>query len=97
MIKGVNKNIVEINNTDDFYIEKAILFINPKARSIDESKIISHAKKYVHNINKPTKHILKTSTDKKFLGKISYKTLNTILKFLSAMVIGFVICLLIIK
>ena len=29
MLKGVNKSVVEINNTDNEYIEKAILFIKP--------------------------------------------------------------------
>lgn len=30
MVRGVNKAVIEINNTENEFIERAILFVNPK-------------------------------------------------------------------
>lgn len=34
MIKGVNKRIIEINNTDSLYFEKAIFYLKPNVREL---------------------------------------------------------------
>ncbi|MDK2802589.1 MAG: hypothetical protein KFW09_04350 [Oscillospiraceae bacterium] len=59
MIKGVNKNIVEIKNTQNDYIERAIFFINPNFESVDEKKIIEQTKLYldIFQKSKPDKQI----------------------------------------
>lgn len=34
MIKGVNKRIIEINNPDSIYFEKAIFYLRPNVREL---------------------------------------------------------------
>lgn len=34
MIKGVNKRIIEINNPDSIYFEKAIFYLKPNVREL---------------------------------------------------------------
>ena len=46
MLKGVNKSVVEINNTDNDYIEKAILFIKPDKQGSHLAIINLNANKY---------------------------------------------------
>lgn len=37
MIKGVNKKIIEINNPDSLYFEKAILYVRPNVTILPET------------------------------------------------------------
>ena len=39
MIRGVNKQIIEINETENEYFEKAILFVRPKKCDTGEAKL----------------------------------------------------------
>lgn len=50
MIKGVNKQIVEINYTKNDYIEKAILIINPSKSSVSKEIISQKADDYMQTI-----------------------------------------------
>lgn len=111
LIKGVNKSIIEINNTENDYIQKAILFVNPKFNNINETQIILKAKEYINTVNrpkntiknKPTKSsakakILKCNTSKdknKNLVKKSF--VLGIIKLISTASIGFIIALLVLK
>ncbi|WP_028515640.1 hypothetical protein [Ruminococcus flavefaciens] len=36
MVKGVNKNIIEINNPDSLYFEKAVLYVKPNVTIFPE-------------------------------------------------------------
>lgn len=47
LIKGVNKQIVEINCTRDEYIEKAILFVNPQKMNVSKAIIAKKAQEYL--------------------------------------------------
>ncbi len=47
MIKGVNKKIIEINETENIYFEKAILYIRPKMSDIPQSHLIKEANFYL--------------------------------------------------
>lgn len=42
-MKGINKMIVEINNTDSEYFEKAILFIKPQKQEVRTGEITKNA------------------------------------------------------
>ncbi len=46
MIKGINKRIIEINDTNNSYIEKAILIISPEASSVQQAKITNDVSEY---------------------------------------------------
>lgn len=108
MIKGVNKRIIEINNTENVFIEKAILFINPKLNNINEKDILAQAKKYLGSVtyknntltqisNKKKNNIYKKKQNKIKLINIKRKTLFQIIKLFTASFIGFLICMFIIK
>ncbi len=50
MIRGVNKNIIEVTNTENKYFDKAILFLNPDYSKVSQGKIESEAKKYIKTV-----------------------------------------------
>ena len=52
MIKGVNKAIIEINETGNKYFEKAILFVRSESANENEKKLESGAKEYLSNIDR---------------------------------------------
>lgn len=52
MIKGVNKAIIEINETGNKYFEKAILYIRAEKSEESEKKLERAAKEYVASIDK---------------------------------------------
>ena len=47
MLKGVNKQIIEITDTGNLYIQKAILFVDPEKREYDNDFLIHQGKKYI--------------------------------------------------
>lgn len=47
MIKGINKQIVEVCETDNDYFEKAVFFVNPKYAGFDQKKLAVSAKKII--------------------------------------------------
>lgn len=52
MIKGVNKAIIEVNDTDNEYFEKAIFFIRSSHAGDSQKKLEDHAKKYIESSEK---------------------------------------------
>lgn len=47
MIKGVNKAIIEVNDTGNEYFEKAILFIRSSHTGDSQKNLEKEAKKYI--------------------------------------------------
>jgi hypothetical protein len=47
VVKGVNKQIVEIVRTDNAYFEKAILFVNPEKLTVDQKELQEQANYFV--------------------------------------------------
>lgn len=45
MLKGVNKQILEITNTESPYFEKIIFFVRPSSQNISRDKLESEAEK----------------------------------------------------
>ena len=43
MVKGVNKTIIEINNTGSKYFDRVVFYINPSYTSLPRSKLESKA------------------------------------------------------
>ena len=39
MIKGVNRRIIEVSQTENKYFERALLFVNPLQQQTDEDKL----------------------------------------------------------
>ncbi len=51
MVKGVNKKIIEINNTENEFFEKIILYVSPKAGAPNCSKVKRAASELVSNLS----------------------------------------------
>lgn len=49
MVKGVNKNIIEVHDISNEFFEKAILFVKPEYALFDNEKLFKEAKRYVNN------------------------------------------------
>lgn len=43
MVKGVNKTIIEINNTGSKYFDRVVLFVNPAYSAVPQSRLESKA------------------------------------------------------
>ncbi|MBQ8297306.1 MAG: hypothetical protein IJX77_05945 [Ruminococcus sp.] len=50
MIKGVNKRVVEINNPDSIYFEKAIFYLKPNVRELPAAVSENEIRKYITNL-----------------------------------------------
>ena len=50
MVKGVNKKIVEINNPDSLYFEKAIFFVRPNIADVSAKLLSIEARNYMKSL-----------------------------------------------
>lgn len=50
MIKGVNKRIIEINNPESIYFEKAIFYLKPEVRELPAAVAESEVRKYISRL-----------------------------------------------
>ena len=55
MIKGINKQILEVTNTESPYFEKIIFFVRPTSNPVGEKTLENEAKKIASQIKKPPK------------------------------------------
>ena len=53
MIKGVNKQVLEISETQNGFFEKAIFFVKPEYSGMGEGRLKESAKKEIENAGKP--------------------------------------------
>lgn len=53
MIKGVNKQVLEITETQNGFFEKAIFFVKPEYSGMSEGRLRESAKKEIENAGKP--------------------------------------------
>lgn len=53
MIKGVNKQIIEINSTNSAFFEKAVLYIKPSMQDFSHKVLAREAQHYVSQIVTP--------------------------------------------
>lgn len=63
MVKGVNRQIIEINNTDSEYFEKALLFLRAGKSPYEKEAAEKEAKEYIRSLEegsaKPAKRPMK--------------------------------------
>ncbi len=55
MLKGINKQILEVTNTNSPYFEKIIFFVRPNTSAVGEKALENEAKKLASQMNKPPK------------------------------------------
>ena len=53
MLKGVNRQVVEISQPESAYFEKVIFFVRPEFSGISEAKIRSSADELIKNASPP--------------------------------------------
>ncbi len=54
MIKGVNKKIIEINNPDSIYFEKAVFYLKPGVRELPSEVADAEINKYIERLGLET-------------------------------------------
>lgn len=83
MIKGINRQVVEVNETDCDYFERILFFVKPEYASISEGKIRERA------------GIIAGRTDKapptKIKGDKTAAVLKIVLSILGGLVAGLII------
>ncbi len=53
MLKGVNKQVLEIAETENGFFEKAIFFVKPEYSGMSEGRLRESARKEMENAGKP--------------------------------------------
>ncbi len=56
MIKGVNRQIIEINNTGNLYYEKALLIVKPEFASAQQQLLEREAMKLMRTMDAPSSY-----------------------------------------
>ncbi len=51
MVRGVNRQIIEINDTGNKYFERALLFVAPGRSEVSQSKLNFEAKEYLLSLS----------------------------------------------
>lgn len=64
MIKGVNKQVLEISETQNGFFEKAIFFVKPEYSGMGEGRLKESAKKEIENAGKPPVRSYKYKKDR---------------------------------
>lgn len=54
MIKGINRSIIEVNDTGNVYYERAILVIKPEYASVQRDILENEAKKILAEMGAPS-------------------------------------------
>ena len=84
MIKGVNKQIIEVTNTQSPYFEKIVFFVSPTGKNQPSDLFHKEAEKISAKIHKPPRQrITKT--------QIAYTAVNVALGFGAGGVIMFLL------
>ena len=52
MVKGVNKQIIEINDTGNKYFEKVLLFISPGKKELPNELLQTKAREYIMDFSR---------------------------------------------
>jgi len=84
MIKGVNKKIIEINNPESIYFEKAVFYLRPEVIELPQAVAEEEIERYIS-------HLGIASQKKRRKNKILNAVLLCIPVILSAILIVFII------
>lgn len=84
MIKGVNKQILEVTNTENPYFEKIIFFVKPEYKNEDRKKLQKEAEALATIAQKPPR----TRVSKK---RIAGLVLQSVLFVLAGFALSFLI------
>ena len=66
MVKGVNRQIIEINDTGSRYFERVLLFVSPEGVELSSKELGSEAREYLlHLTPTPQKNTLRSRIKKR--------------------------------
>lgn len=68
MVKGVNRNVIEINDTGSELFERAILFVKPERRALEHSQLETGARSFLRGVRIPRRILPRPSRLKKAAG-----------------------------
>ena len=69
MIKGINRQIIEVAETGNLYFERALLFVRPGTDDVENNRLKTEARKMMEKLSKPPK-TKGFQRDTKRLGKM---------------------------
>ncbi|MEG1886758.1 MAG: hypothetical protein RR177_01405 [Oscillospiraceae bacterium] len=69
MLKGVSKQIIEVNNTGNKYFEKALIFVRPQYLNASRSKLDDEAENYLRSLGPATVKYNSGFLRKKYIKK----------------------------
>ena len=84
MIKGINKQILEVTNTESPYFEKIIFFVRPSSASASEKELKDEAQKIALKAQKPPR-------EKKSFKQLAKSTLYVFMIAGAGVAISFII------
>ncbi len=88
MIKGVNKQILEVTNTENPYFEKIIFFVKPEYKNEDRKKLQKEAESLATITQKPPRTKI---SKKKVLATTGYCALFTLAGFALSYLINLIV------
>lgn len=68
MLKGVNRQVVEISQPDSVYFEKVLFFVKPEYTSVDEKRLKARADMLIKNASCPPENKINRSRKSKIIG-----------------------------
>ncbi len=73
MLRGVNRQVIEINETGNKYFEKAVLYVNSEFPETNDNELYQLAENYLKTLTLETKikSAKKSKNRKKFIGVLS--------------------------
>lgn len=88
MIKGVNRQVVEVSETGSDYFEKALFFVNPKYYGMTDGKLRERAQTLVNSAGTPprVKGVEKRSKAKIFIEIAASAAAGAILTLLTSVI-----------
>lgn len=85
MIKGVNKQILEVTNTENPYFEKIIFFVKPEYKNADRKKLRAEAEALSQTTQKPPRAKI---SKKRVLAVVTQSALFTMAGFALSYIIN---------
>lgn len=73
MLKGTNKQILEVTNTNSPYFEKIIFFVRPEGQSLSENQLKLEAENISKKMKKPPRQ---KKSPKQIMQSIAYSFLG---------------------
>lgn len=65
MLRGVNKHIIEITETNNKYFEKAIIYVKPEYSHMNHNKLTKNANTFLENLTSQDNKEIKTAKIKR--------------------------------